>query len=588
MNRISDIFKILPVVTAIFLAATACRKPSENSPENGTDFKSGSESFSEDAQIKNDFFDDTPFSDPKGPEDLDFSRVGYRHGDAEIPTYRVGRSIGVNDIAAALASGEVRDTTEFIQIALSRLTKGTALLLKAGEYNISRSIEIMRSGIVIRGEGAGKTILRPKFNQNKENPNSSVFVVGPTPKGVSSNTVDIIDEHVPVGAMYVNVKDPSGFEVGDNVLIYRPATLNWIEAIRMDENNVVESPSREEKHWWGQDYKGCELEMFDIKYERTVVGIHGSRIYFDNPVCMDIDKEYGGATLSKYSLTRISECGIENMSIEAVYDPSIKKTYKGIEYDADENHAISAVSVRATENCWIKGITSRNMRFACVSMGAGARLNTVTDCHSEHPVSEITGSRRYAFNLSLATACLVKDCTADHDRHMFVTANRSNGPHVFLRCTATNCYSNAGPHCYWATMILYDNVVIEAAPNGESILSVEDPGQDANYSYHGWQGANHVFWNCTAEIIACQSPWVTAKNYAYGCVGKKVWGTRSINNLSPLGQDSQTWTKTSNWRPDGQWYPVIGGGDYNTIRMTDESLYEKQLAERHSKGIYLN
>jgi hypothetical protein len=43
-------------------------------------------------------------------------------------------------------------------------------------------------------------------------------------------------------------------------------------------------------------------------------------------------------------------------------------------------------------------------------------------------------------------------------------------------------------------------------------------------SGHGWAGANHVFWNCSAKTLTCQSPWVTGKNYCIGGQGRKHEG----------------------------------------------------------------
>src|SRR6478735_8313752 len=98
-------------------------------------------------QTKNGSLQYTP--DDKGNIIPDFSRVGYYHGDKEIPTIPVVKTIS----ASANAEKE-------IQAAIDELSKqpldkngfrGT-VLLKKGTYPLSGSIKIIASGIVLRGE----------------------------------------------------------------------------------------------------------------------------------------------------------------------------------------------------------------------------------------------------------------------------------------------------------------------------------------------------------------------------------------------------------------------------------------------------
>lgn len=528
------------------------------------------------SSLENPVFDpsEAAFADPTRAEDLDFSRVGYHYGDTPIPDYPVSTTITVADVEAAVLSGSATDAADVINNAIAAAPGGTAVLLKEGTYHIGSTISFSRDRVVLRGEGAEKTLIIAEYNPS--NPTYSCVLFGLDPKSSIdlSSLTEVADAHVPAGAMYVNVRDASHFNIGDNVRLYRRATPAWISAIRMDCIDDPVNPS------W-------DPAEFNIDYERRVTAVSGSRVYFDNPVAMDIDGIYGGGFLMKCSTPRISECGLENLTLQSTYDPSVVCTAEIDEssfkhygaYPCDENHSRNGVLVRAAEHCWIKGVSGRHFFFATVSLQKGARFITVEDCHSFEPVSIITGSRRYAFAIGLAEACIVKDCTADKDRHMFVTPSRSNGPNVFLRCTGTNCYSVAGPHCYWATFILYDNVSVDDEFN------VNDTGGEAELSSHGWTGVNHVLWNCTAPLFAVQSPWATGKNYACGCVGKKRWG--HYFNVDPRGKDPQSWIPTDKWRPDGEWTPPIAGGETNTVRMAVESLYESQLEARHAAGIYL-
>lgn len=523
-----------------------------------------SEDFTEDGEIYIGYLEPDN-KDPEGPLDLDFSRVGYHYGDTAIPEYPVGRTVTLAQAEDAVKAGTAGGIAEFLQKAIDSTPDRTALLIKEGTYVIKTQLSLQRS-IVIRGEGADKTIIEADLPADK-----STLAIGPAYKVSSYASSKVTDTHVPVGAFYVNVADASLFNVGDEVNVLRPATDDWIHAIRMD---CIDDPV----------HPSWDPREFDMAFSRKITRKIGTRLYFDLPLPMDIDSIYGGAEVVKITTNRISEAGVEDITVMSAFDPSVTETSmhtRGtqkvtITFCCDENHSKSGLTFRSAEHCWAKGVTVKHYKSWGIGMQEGSRCITVEDCRSVEPVSLITGQRRYAFNMLRCEGCLVENCTADEDRHMFVTANRADGPNVFHNCTGTNCFSNAGPHCYWATMTLYDNVTVDG------LLSVEDVGGEADLTSHGWQGANHVLWNCTAPYIICQSPWATARNWAYGSIGTKKWGSYFAED--PAGKDPATWVSTDKWRPDGRWSPALQGGQAGSSRVSPSSLYESQLASRHAAG----
>ncbi|MBQ9820037.1 MAG: hypothetical protein IJM60_07135, partial [Bacteroidales bacterium] len=92
---------------------------------------------------------DIPFE--RGDRMPDFSRVGYRWGDVEIPTVKVVKKLK--------APKDGSDATALIQDAIDGMKKPGAILLTAGTYNVGGPINIKKSGVVLRGEGQDKTIL---------------------------------------------------------------------------------------------------------------------------------------------------------------------------------------------------------------------------------------------------------------------------------------------------------------------------------------------------------------------------------------------------------------------------------------------
>ena len=296
---------------------------------------------------------------------------------------------------------------------------------------------------------------------------------------------------------------------------------------------------------------------YEIYWERRVTAIEGNRIYLDNTIVMGIGGDgYGTGRLVKGSYSRISECGIENMTLDTRYDAS-KKSGKDF---IDEDHCWTGILVTAAEHSWIRNVTTHHFRLSSIELGSGSKNITVAGCRSLEPVSEVKGGRRYAFHFSQSQLCLFKDCFCDDDRHEYVCGSKVPGPNVFLRCRSTNNREEAGPHQRWTTGVLYDNVVIEG---GE--LNIHDRGDYG--TGHGWTSANVVLYNCEAASFVCQSPWASAQNWAIGCVGTKK-------------RSDRTYKDNLGTRPDGIW---ISPG----VHVSPESLYESQLSERHAKGIFL-
>lgn len=454
--------------------------------------------------------------DERGDAIPDFSRVGYKWGDEEIPDPPV--------VATLEAPADGSDATALIQRALDEAPSPGAVLLRSGTYRISGTLHLRRSGIALRGEEReGCRLIATGTVQR------SLIVVGGEPVRRLAPAAAITDDYTPVGQMYVTVDAPQRFRVGDEVAIYRPATAQWLSDLQMDR-----IPPRAD----GGRLAQWSVSDYGLYWERTVVRISGRRIYLDNPVVMALDVRYGGGQLMRCACDRISTCGVERMTMISEYAS-----------ETDEAHGWTAVQIRAAEHCWVREITSRHFGFGLADMASGSKHITVERCVCLAPKSRITGSRRYSFYLSGGALCLVRDCATDDARHGFSSSARVGGPNVFLRCTSTHAHDDCGPHQRWATGILYDNVTTDY------LLRVQDRSNMG--SGQGWAGATHVFWNCEAQRIVCQSPWVSAKNYAIGCIGTKEEGSFK-------------------GRPDGVWASF---GEHVEPR----SLYERQLDDRRAR-----
>jgi hypothetical protein len=459
----------------------------------------------------------TYFPDKEGNTLPDFSNVGYGQGKLSIPYIPVVETVTPVE----------GDNLQHIQEAINRVSQQKpdqngfrgAVLLKKGRYEVSGTLQIRTPGIVIRGEGSIEegTVVCETASAKTD---LFVFSGSGSLKRDEAGKVAISENYTPAGRNFITFTDASSFHPGDSVLLYRPATGNWIHDLKMDQ--IIER----------QGTKQWTADGFHLYFERIITRIQGNKVFLDNPVVMPMEKKYGGGYLMKYHFGgRIRNVGIENLRMESAFAS-----------DTAENHGWTAVVLSKVENGWVRNVTSRYFGQGCVNIEGSSRNITVIDCQCLDPKSKIKGGRRYSFNCN-GQLNLVKNCYASGGRHDFVTGSRVCGPNVFTRCIARNAYADIGPHHRWSSGTLYDCI------DTDGQINVQDRGNWG--SGHGWAGVTQVLWNCKSPETAVQSPWVSGKNYCIGLSGGKYSGRFSD-------------------KPDGEWEGL------NQPGLEPESLYEAQ------------
>ncbi|MBQ9548745.1 MAG: hypothetical protein IJV01_06280 [Bacteroidales bacterium] len=491
-------------------------------------------------------------SQPNGDCVPDFSRVGYHWGDDPLPKVKVVKKLS--------PPADGADATPLIQEAVDAMTGPGAILLRAGTWKLSGSVRIGKSGVVLRGEGEGKTIL---YGSSRTQYDLVVFGKLEPRMLDKEARARVLGDYVPVGQMFVDVDHSEHFQKGDCVYLFRPGTPEWLHAIRAD---------RMQQHHAdvGIVVRQWQPAEFNLYWERKVMKVEGNRIWLDNPVVLALEKRFGGGRLIKGSRERICECGLEQLTLDCSYNPAILDAQGRC---IDENHAWSGVSFYAVEHSWVRNVTALHFGYGLVHLHEGAKNITVKDCTNLDPVSRVRGQRRYGYCLNRCELCLVESCSSDRDRHGPVTQARTCGPNVFLDFTMTGALNDAGPHYKLAQGTLYDCVHTD----GE--LNVQD--RDGGGYGHGWAGVNIWLWNCEARSIACQDQWDVAHNYAVGCIADKGCGF--------FGQGAhEYWMKRHGYypghvkdfeeRPDGVW---VSQGRH----VEPASLYRYQLEQRRKAGI---
>jgi len=471
--------------------------------------------------------------DAQGNRIPDFSNCGYRGGGVTLPIVEIKGTVEP-------AEGDCTGRIQAVIDQVSQLPKNEsgwrgAVLLKSGTYHLNNPIAITADGVVLRGEGQGENGTVLIATKRQQHTLIKVGGVADTSaaddeeaqsktswKEVTGSRRKIIDHYVPVGTRHLRVEDAASFKVGEQVIIWRPSTENWIHVLGMDQ---IPQRSDGTVTQWTAGSK-------DLRFDRVVTAVDKDSIEVDAPICNAIETQYGGGFVYRYEMpARISEVGVENL--RGVSE------YKG---ETDEKHGWILISLGSVVNAWVRDVTSVHFGYSCVHVEKSAKWVTVQDSSCLDPISRIKGGRRYSF-LVAGQLTLVQRCYAREGRHDFVLGATAPGPNVFLDCTADNAHADSGPHQRWSVGMLFDTVRITGMDAGLNIRNRGNSGTG-----HGWTGANSVIWNCSAPAINCQNP-PTAQNWAIGSTADK----------HPTGD--------GNWESFGQ--PV-----------KPESLYLAQLAER--------
>jgi len=425
------------------------------------------------------------------PAPIDFSTAGYAANERSIPNAPVR-------IVIVPKSG---DNTARIQSAIdyvSGLTpdtnglRGTVLLLK-GRHELLGGLVITNSGVVLRGQGIGKdgtTLVAAGLDRR-----TLIRVFGKADATTGARVA--ISEDVPAGATAIRVQDTNVFKPGSTIGITRPSTKEWIAKLRATE-------------FGGGEGGGWKPGSRDITWERVVKSVDNDLITLDAPITTAIEKDFGGGMVVQLNWPgRITNIGIENLTLESTFDPTNAK---------DENHSWYAITMENAADSWVRQVTFKHFAGSAVALYENTQRITVQDCVSLDPVSEIGGYRRHTF-FTMGQQTLFLRCYAEHGRHDFSVGHCAAGPNAFVQCEAREALDDSGPIESWASGVLYDNVNID----GNALSLGYCAGNNAGI---GWAAANSVLWNCSASVIRCWNP-PGATNWSFGSwasfEGDGVW-----------------------------------------------------------------
>ena len=469
----------------------------------------------------------TYYSDAEKNRIPDYSYAGYKYGESPIPV--VPEVASLTPVAG--------DNTARIQQALDKVgarrpdangIRG-ALVLGPGVYQINGTVNINKSGVVLRGSGDGadalaNTILTAPGDSPHQR---TVVVLGSGNSKWTETRVrsDITTPFVQVGSKSFEVQSAAAFAVGDEIIVHHPSSQAWIDAV--DGGGV------------GSDEPWRPGQM-DIPFLRRITAISGTFLTLDVPVYNHLNRDLAQSYIAKAVWTPVILSGVENLRIDIQTDPDKPK---------DENHAKNGVSVVGARDCWVQKVTALHFLYAAVRT-EGAFCVTVDSCQGLDPVGIRTGGRFYNFCADRRSQCvLFTKCHATGARHGYVSNGTSSvSGLVFFRCTSNGGTDMEAGHRWWTQGVLFDNM-FEERRGSLRLINRGDWG-----TQHGWGSVHSVVWNFNRGMYIQKPP--TAQNYGISSTGTFPTGF-PFSGEGPQGVTEQK---------SGELVPA--------------SLYEAQLSER--------
>ena len=271
------------------------------------------------------------YAQKKAPKQLyvpmDYSTCGYHASEQSIPDVKAIWTIGQRE----------GDCSTLIQQAIDDVARRKpdanghrgAVVLGEGTFVIDHPLRITASGIVVRGMGRTKTTLVKRGADR----GAAIYIEGTAAKQYGTDTLRTTAK-APAGTTTLTVSGHiDKYAVGDRVRIVRPCTRDWIGHLKMEDFGG------------GLDYTGWKPTDIDIAWDRTITALGGDSITFDAPVTTTLTPEWGAYIVATKHLGELTECGIEDLAIEAEtcdWNPK------------DEDHCWDGIFIDNARDTWVR------------------------------------------------------------------------------------------------------------------------------------------------------------------------------------------------------------------------------------------
>jgi hypothetical protein len=414
----------------------------------------------------------------------DYSFCGYQVSETPIPDVAVKVVVPLPE---GDATGQIQHAIDYVS-SLTPDNNGFrgAVLLGKGVFEVAGSLVIRTSGVVLRGSGCDEqgTVLRAVGTDRQ----TLIQITGVNDR-ITETPLAVESKYFSVNTTTLSFPNRHSFNVGDDVLVNRPSTKEWIQYIGADKIGVyVDYPLTK---WDEGD--------FSQNWYREIVAVTPKSITLDVPITNSLDPMYGGGNVSRYRWSGlIYRVGVENLRCISDFDSSNLK---------DENHRWMAVTLDNVRDSWVRRVVTQHFVSSSVAVWETASRITVEDCKSLDPIGEIGNYRRYAFQ-TLGQQVLIQRCYAEYAWHAFSVGFTTPGPNAFVQCFSYMPYNFSGAVGGWATGVLFDKMTVDGGKISFAYRDVDGQGG-------GWSAANSFCWQCRAAQILLPAP-PGAQNWAYG------------------------------------------------------------------------
>ena len=238
----------------------------------------------------------------------DFSFAGYRRGEE---SYRVpAESISVADFGAR-GDGDADDTEAF-ERAIAQ-GAGKVVHIPAGRYRLSTILRIQTSGVVLRGEGPGRTTLLFARSMEDVQPNPSATTGGrPTSAwSWSGGLITVGDKGAPRGPFVAQVV--ASARRGERSLRVAGQDFSVDDEIELELSDTAEGTLA--RYLYRDDPGDLDkLELHPVRQVFRVRARHGDTLVLDRPLRFDVREEWRPRL--RFFRPAITDVGIENLRFE--------------------------------------------------------------------------------------------------------------------------------------------------------------------------------------------------------------------------------------------------------------------------------
>lgn len=289
----------------------------------------------------------------------DFSWAGYHAGDADLPS--PAPSSSVRDYGAR-GDGQTDDTAAFKR-ALAEAAG--VILVPRGRYRIDGSLELSRSGQVLRGEGSGTNGTTLLFRSSLADLRGLSDLPASNELSWSGGLIEV----QPLGAEHrlsaitvsgrrgdsrLHVADASSMRAGD--LVFLRLSENRQRTL---EQHLLGDPARQESA-----ATSCVSPTFDWTFQ--IASIEGNELVLAQPLRTDVRLEWEPTV---WQMPVLREAGIEHLAIEFPTTP-----YPG----HHRERGLNAVEFgRNVVDSWMRDVTIHNCDSG-VLVGRRCKRLTIT------------------------------------------------------------------------------------------------------------------------------------------------------------------------------------------------------------------